>query len=53
MRALIRFAGDEAGATAIEYAMIAALVGCAIVAVLATLGTNLSAKYGTVATGFK
>ncbi len=37
-----RFAKDESGATAIEYGLIATLIGVAIIAAATTLGTNLS-----------
>ena len=37
-----RFAKDESGATAIEYGLIATLIGVAIIAAAGTLGTNLS-----------
>lgn len=36
---------DESGATAIEYGLIAALVSVAIITVLGTLGTNLTATF--------
>ncbi len=45
---LFRFARDEAGATAIEYGLIAALVAVVLVTALTTLGTNLSATFGKV-----
>ena len=41
---------DEAGATAIEYGLIASLVAVAIVGVLATMGTKLSSVFTTVQT---
>lgn len=40
---------DESGATAIEYGLIAALVSVAIITVLGTLGTNLTATFQAVA----
>ena len=46
LRALLK---DEAGATAIEYGLIAALVSVAIIGILTTLGTNLLATFTTVA----
>ena len=46
-----RFVRDESGATAIEYGLIAALISVVIIAVLGTIGTNLSAKFQSVATG--
>jgi pilus assembly protein Flp/PilA len=47
---LNRFAKDESGATAIEYGLIAALISVVIIGVLATIGTNLSAKFQQIAT---
>ena len=43
-----RFLRDESGATAIEYGLIAALISVVIIGVLATIGTNLSAKFNTI-----
>lgn len=47
------FLKDESGATSIEYAIIAAGVGIAIVATVTTLGTNLNAKWSTVSTALR
>ena len=47
---LNRFAKDESGATAIEYGLIAALIAVVIITAVTTLGTNLSSKFGTIAT---
>jgi pilus assembly protein Flp/PilA len=41
---LTRFAKDESGATAIEYALIAAGIGIAIITAVNTLGTAISSK---------
>ena len=43
-----RFAKDESGATAIEYGLIAALIAVAIIAILATLGSNLQHTFSSV-----
>lgn len=43
--ALRRFAADEGGATAIEYALIASSISVAIVGVLSTLGTGLKETF--------
>lgn len=43
-----RFAKDETGATAIEYAIIAAGIAVAIVTVVKALGTNVNAMYTKV-----
>ena len=39
-----RFASDENGATAIEYSIIAAGVGGAVITIVLTLGTNTKTK---------
>ncbi len=44
-----RFLKDESGATAIEYALIAALIGVAIIAAATTLGTNIGAQFNRIA----
>jgi pilus assembly protein Flp/PilA len=41
---------DEAGATAIEYGLIAALIAVAAIAAFRLVGTNLSSIFNTVAT---
>ena len=46
-----RFLKDESGATAIEYGLIASLIAVAIIAVLTTLGGDLSTKFQEVADG--
>ncbi|WP_457797128.1 Flp family type IVb pilin [Methylocystis sp. S23] len=43
-----RFVKDESGATAIEYGLIAALIGVAIIAGVKALGTNLSSTFAKV-----
>jgi pilus assembly protein Flp/PilA len=47
------FLKDESGATAIEYALVAAGISIAIVTSVATLGTNLNAKWTSVSTAFR
>ena len=47
---IARFINDEAGATAIEYGLIAALVAVAIIAALTTLGSSLNGIFGAVST---
>lgn len=50
MKTLVtRFMKDESGATAIEYGLIASLIGVAIIAGATTLGTKLNAAFGTIA----
>ena len=45
----VRFMKDDSGATAIEYGLIAAGIAVAIIAVVNTIGTNLNAKFQTIA----
>lgn len=46
-----RFVSDESGATAIEYGMVATMVGIAIVGIFASFGTKLSAAFSTLGDG--
>jgi pilus assembly protein Flp/PilA len=47
---LRRFAADEAGATAIEYGLIAALIAVAIIAALRALSGNIQNTFNYVGT---
>jgi pilus assembly protein Flp/PilA len=47
---ITRFGKDESGATAIEYALIAAIVGIGIIAALQQVKTQLNATFGKVST---
>jgi pilus assembly protein Flp/PilA len=47
------FAGDECGATAIEYALICALIAVFLIGALAALGTNLSSEFAEVGAALK
>jgi pilus assembly protein Flp/PilA len=44
---------DEAGATAIEYGLIAALIAVAAIAALTSLGSNLSGTFNKVSNSVK
>lgn len=50
---LARFAKDESGATAIEYGLIAALIGLAIVVGAGALGNGLNNQFNHIATKLK
>ena len=50
MNIISRFVRDESGATAIEYGLIAALIAVVIITALTAVGTQLSAKFSTIAT---
>lgn len=50
MSVLMRFWDDEAGATAIEYALIAAGISVVIVAAVNTLGGTVKGMFTTVST---
>jgi pilus assembly protein Flp/PilA len=43
-----KFVRDESGATAIEYGLIASLIGIAIIAGARSLGTQLSSTFAKV-----
>jgi pilus assembly protein Flp/PilA len=45
-----RLAGDDSGATAIEYGLIASLIAVVIISAVTLVGTNLSTTFQTVAT---
>jgi pilus assembly protein Flp/PilA len=47
-----RFADDESGATAIEYALVASIISITIAAALSTMRTSLQTTFNDVATGF-
>lgn len=47
-KAFARFVKDESGATAIEYGLIASLIGVAIIAGVKALGTKLSGTFAAV-----
>jgi len=48
-----RFLKDKAGATAIEYGLIAGLISVVIIGAVTTVGSNLSAKFTAVANALK
>ena len=48
MKFLTKLRRDEAGATAIEYGLIAALIAVAAIGAMTTIGTNLDAKFDKV-----
>ena len=48
-----RFVKDSSGATAIEYGLIAGLVAVVIITAVTSIGTNLSAKFTTIANALK
>jgi pilus assembly protein Flp/PilA len=45
-----RFVKDQAGVTAIEYGLIAALIAVVILGAVTTLGTTLQSTFNAVAT---
>jgi pilus assembly protein Flp/PilA len=47
---LSKFVKDESGATAIEYALIAAGIGIAIIAAVNALGTAIGVKFNFIST---
>jgi pilus assembly protein Flp/PilA len=53
MKTLRAFLADETGATAIEYALIAAGIAVAIIASVNGVGSALSAKFTAISTSLK
>ncbi len=49
MKAFKKFMTDESGATAIEYGLIAGLIGVVIIAAVRSVGSNVSAKFNAIA----
>ena len=49
MKAVLRLLASQSGATAIEYGLIAALIGVVIITGLTTLGTALNTNFSTIA----
>ena len=50
---LRQFLKDESGATAIEYALIAAGIALAIITAVNGLGTKISGRFGAISTSLK
>ena len=46
---VVRFCRDEAGVTAIEYGLIAALIAVVIIGAVTAVGTNLTTVFTSVA----
>lgn len=44
-----RFANDESGATAIEYGLIAGLIGVVIITAVGAVGTKVSTAFAKIA----
>ncbi len=53
MKTLKAFVGNESGATAIEYALIASLIAVALVGILTSLGTKLSSEFSEISGALK
>ena len=48
LKAMRSFLGDESGATAIEYALIASLIAVVIITAVTTVGTKVSNTFSEV-----
>ena len=48
-----RFLKDEAGATAIEYGLIAAGIALAIITIVNNLGTALNSKFNSISSSLR
>ena len=51
MKTLAKFAKCESGATAIEYGLLAALIGVTIITVVTSVGTEVKAVFTQAKTG--
>ena len=49
MKTFVKFAKCESGATAIEYGLIAALIGVAIITAVKSVGNNLTTTFNNIA----
>jgi len=49
LRNVVALKGDKRAVTAIEYALIAALIAVVIIAAVTSVGSNISAEFNTVA----
>jgi pilus assembly protein Flp/PilA len=52
-KSLRAFAGEESGATAIEYALLSSLIALIIIAALSALGTQLGNEFNEVSSALK
>jgi pilus assembly protein Flp/PilA len=52
-RSMKKFAVDDGGATAIEYALLASLIAMVIVATLTVIGTHLQNTFNEVSSNLK
>lgn len=51
MQTMKRFASDQSGATAIEYALLATIIGIALVATFSLVGDGVANMFGSGTTG--
>lgn len=52
MSSLVKFICDDTGATAIEYGLIAAATGLALIASMPLIGSNLTSLFSSLGAGF-
>lgn len=48
MKNILRFLQDDSGATAIEYGLLASLIGIALITIVTQLGTTLVERFETI-----
>lgn len=53
MRLIARFMKDESGATAIEYGLIAGLIGVVVITAVTNVGTKVSNQFKTIGNALK
>ena len=49
LKRIKEFARNESGATAIEYGLLAGLIGVVIISAVTTVGTKVSKQFSTIA----
>ena len=49
LKTIRRFMANEDGATAIEYGLLAGLIGVVIISAVTTVGTKVSKQFSTIA----
>jgi pilus assembly protein Flp/PilA len=52
-REVAHFLGSKAGATAVEYALLASGIALVIIIAVASVGSNLSTSYSEIGAAFK
>lgn len=52
-KTIVKYAGDESGATAIEYGLIAALIGVFIITAVSSAGSEIASTFDDMKAGLQ